>query len=89
VPNGSGCTTDPCPKVEFDIRDFPTGGGGWTVTVFTGGGSVTSSALLHPTGSGNSYTWGTTGIVVDHGNSPVSVRLCRGGTCYRSNNVSW
>jgi hypothetical protein len=89
VPNGYGCTTDPCPKVDFDIRDFPTGGGGWTVTVFTGGGSVTSSVQLFPTGSGSSYSWGTTGIVVDHGNGPVSVRLCRNGTCYRSNDVPW
>ena len=45
--------------------------------VFTGGGNVTSAVALYPTGSGDSYSWGSTGIVVDHGNSPVSVRLCR------------
>ncbi len=74
----------------FDIHDFPVGGGGWTVTVIYKGGSFNSSVLLYPTGSGNSYSWGSTGMVVDDGNAPVSVRLCRGGTCHTSPaNNSW
>ena len=91
VPNGSGsCAVSTCPKVLFDINDFPVGGGGWTVTVIYRGGSFSSSVPLYPTGSGNSYSWGSSGMVVADGNAPVSVRLCRGGTCYTSApNNSW
>ncbi len=94
VTNGSGCTADPCPRVDFKIRDFPAGGGGWTVTVFTKNGSYTSSVPFYPSGDGsgdstNRGNYASSGIVVDDGNGPVSIRLCRGGTCHRSAAVGW
>jgi hypothetical protein len=87
---GSGsCLRAPgCPSVLFDIKNFPGGGGGWDVTIFTGGGSADSGTKLYVNGAGNGYSWeGWIGVAP--GNGPVSVRLCRSGTCHRSGNVSW
>ncbi|MBM6401277.1 Ig-like domain-containing protein [Phycicoccus sonneratiae] len=92
VPNGTGsCANNPCPKIEFDIQDFPVGGGTWTVTALYDGGrtTFTSSVRLTPTGSGNSYTWPSTGMVVADTAGPLAMRLCRGSTCYTSAYVAW
>jgi hypothetical protein len=91
VNNGSAtCASNPCPRVDFDIRDFPVGGGGWTVITDSARTSPTTSGRpLYPTGSGNTYSWGSTGMVINNGNSPVWVRLCRNGTCYESQPVPW
>ncbi|WP_157622390.1 Ig-like domain-containing protein [Nostocoides sp. Soil756] len=90
-PNGIGsCRVSPgCPKVLFDIKDFP-GSTTWSVTVFTrgGAGSVNSGSPLNVNGGGNGYSWSGY-VIVANGNGPVSVRLCRGGTCHTSNQVSW
>ena len=99
-PNGSGsCASSPCPRVNFDVRNFPSGGGGWTVGVFKSNGSelYTSSVQFFPSADGsgttgeygNTANWRSTGIVVADGNGPLYVRLCRSGTCYRSGDVGW
>lgn len=89
--NGNGsCAGNPCPKVVFDIENFPTGGGSWTVHLITrgGAGGYTSGTGLDVTGSGNSYNWPSYVVSAD-GNGPVGIRLCRGGTCYESPLVAW
>ncbi|QIM22414.1 fibronectin type III domain-containing protein [Phycicoccus sp. HDW14] len=99
-PNGVGsCASSPCPRVNFDVRNFPAGGGGWTVGVYKSNGSelYTSSVQFFPSSdgtgttgeTGNTANWRSTGIVIANGNGPLYVRLCRGGTCYRSGDVGW
>jgi hypothetical protein len=99
-PNGSGtCAVQACPRVNFDVRDFPSGGGGWTVGVYKSNGAeiYTSSVQFFPSAdgsgttgeTGNTSNWRSTGIVVADGNGPLYVRLCRGGTCHRSGDVGW
>jgi hypothetical protein len=99
-PNGSGpCAPSSCPRVNFDVRNFPSGGGGWTVGVFKSNGAelYTSSVQFFPSADGtgttgtygNTSNWRSTGIVVADGNGPLYVRLCRSGTCYRSGDVGW
>ena len=59
-PNGSGsCAFSPCPRVNFDVRNFPSGGGGWTVGVFKSNGAeiFTSGVQFFPSADGS----GTTG----------------------------
>ena len=88
--NGTGdCAVRPCPTVKFGVRDFP-GNTSWTLTVLTNGGSgsYTSSQKVRINSSGDGYSWSGY-VVVDNGNGPVAVRLCRNGTCRQSAWTSW
>ncbi|MGG5258995.1 Ig-like domain-containing protein [Phycicoccus avicenniae] len=99
-PNAVGsCASSPCPRVYFDVRNFP-GGSRWSVSVVSrSAGTVDSSVTftVSPDGTGSSAsTTGTsnypsTGVVIADGNGPVFVRLCPrgGGTCRESAPVAW
>ena len=86
--------------MNFDVRHFPAGGGGWTVIVRRGGSGAelfTSSIQFFPSGDGTGTTgetgmtsnWRSTGIVIAEGGGSIYVQLCRSGTCYNSPAVGW
>ncbi|GIL34755.1 Ig-like domain-containing protein [Phycicoccus sp. DTK01] len=97
-PNATGsCTTKACPRVSFDVKDFPGGGGGWDVYFISRASpspGFHSSTPFNVSGDGtgsstNRSNWSSQGYVLDDGNGPVIVRLCRGGTCHESAPTPW
>ena len=95
-----GATTVPEPKnpeiygvsfsgnyIDFKIRDFPGGGGGWTINFNHKGyaGSFTSSSPVNVNGSGNGYSWGGNYFVAaKNPKGDLVITMTRGGAEVRT-----
>ena len=88
---GGGSCASGCPKMDFDIRDFP-GSTSWTITCqhsSPNASDFTSSSPVNVGPAGNGYTWAgycvfDKGLVGD-----ARIVLSRGGEVVRSNWVAW
>lgn len=73
--------------IDFKIRDFPGGGGGWTINFNHKGyaGSFTSSSPVNVNGSGNGYSWGGNYFVAaKNPKGDLVITMTRGGAEVRT-----
>ncbi|WP_229708772.1 Ig-like domain-containing protein [Knoellia flava] len=88
---GTGSCAGGCPKMDFDIRDFP-GNTSWTVTCqhsSTAASDFTSSSPANVGPGGNGYTWGGYCVFDKALAGDARIVLSRGGEVVRSNWVPW
>ena len=88
-PNGQGsCSYSPgCPRVLFDIRDFPPGST-WSVDCQSArAGGFVSSSRLTVNGSGTGYSWNGM-CLFGNGTGPVTIRLFNGSGSH-SGSTPW
>ncbi|KGN31179.1 fibronectin-binding protein [Knoellia sinensis KCTC 19936] len=88
---GGGSCVSGCPKMDFDIRDFP-GNTSWTITCqhsSPNANDYTSGSTVNVGPAGNGYSWAGY-CVFDKGLAGnARIRLTRGGTTHFSPWVPW
>ena len=88
---GGGSCTGGCPKMDFDIRDFP-GNTSWTITCQHSSPNASDFTSVSPVNvgpAGNGYSWAGY-CVFDKGLvGNARIKLSRGGTTHFSPWVPW
>lgn len=88
---GEGSCSTGCPKMDFDIRDFP-GNTSWTITCFHESArpeGFTSSSKVNVAAGGNGYSWGGYCVFDKALEGRARIRLVNGGTVHYSPWVTW
>jgi hypothetical protein len=88
---GTGSCASGCPKMDFDIRDFP-GSTSWTITcqhTSKNASDFTSTSPVNVGPAGNGYSWAGYCVFDKALVGDARIRLSRGGTTHYSPWVPW